>query len=286
MTDPVSASELADIVAGELTLASLPPIGGMWEPVQRMVTDLADVSDGDVFWGIHPESQVPPEWAYASGALGVICDRPVEPWAGRFAIQIDDTQQCLSRLTDFAIQRQLGTRVFVIEHQQKTSQVIHQLLATKMTGEQFHGSSWPFDLLGSSAASDFIVAAINDSFLQINALAPQSHLCSSDILVISSLANDTWQMSDSLREFVVNETHQLTERNWLIFNSTNELTQQLSQSEARVVECQENDQGILPRGTDESDIQLACGVAQACNWSDEEIRNGLSALANGFAKQP
>ena len=48
----LSIEELHEIVQGELTLSSMPPRGGTWAPLGRIVYDSRQVQRGDVFWGL------------------------------------------------------------------------------------------------------------------------------------------------------------------------------------------------------------------------------------------
>lgn len=97
--------DLAKVVGGTLTLASLPPLAGLFEPVRRVVVDSRSVQAGDVFWGVvsapYDGSRLA-EDAFMRGALGVVvAGRHVEPWAGRFALEVDDANAALVRLAQY-----------------------------------------------------------------------------------------------------------------------------------------------------------------------------------------
>ena len=86
----ITIRELAELVDGELQLASMPPLGGGHEPAGRVVGRMSEVRAGDVFAATEKENYSVEE-AYARGVSGVIVDRsPLEPWAGRFAIVVSD----------------------------------------------------------------------------------------------------------------------------------------------------------------------------------------------------
>jgi hypothetical protein len=96
--------ELADIVGGKLTLGSLPPLAGVHEPVYRIVVDSCEARPGDVYWAL-----TAPDYdgvrladdAYQRGALGVVASgRHVEPWAGRFSLEVSDANAALRQLVD------------------------------------------------------------------------------------------------------------------------------------------------------------------------------------------
>jgi len=93
---------LSEIVGGRLRLADMPPLGGLWEPVGKLVTDPAQIAQGDVFLalpGAHAQDPFCAQQAFARGALGVIhAGRPVEPWAGRFSIAVADVPWALWQL--------------------------------------------------------------------------------------------------------------------------------------------------------------------------------------------
>src|SRR5690606_538970 len=97
--DGLCSGDLADITGGDLRLGILPPLGGEWEPVHRVVTDSQIVRRGDVFWDL-PRSRSEPgaclEEAFARGAVGVVTSRPsVEPWAGAFIVHVQDSHRAL-----------------------------------------------------------------------------------------------------------------------------------------------------------------------------------------------
>jgi hypothetical protein len=95
--------ELAEITGGQLTLGSLPPLAGTFEPVRRVVVDSREVKAGDVFWGLVGENYDGArraEDAFMRGALGVVvCGRHVEPWAGRFSLRVADANLALLHLS-------------------------------------------------------------------------------------------------------------------------------------------------------------------------------------------
>ena len=90
---------LAEIVGGRLRMAAMPPLGGWWEPIAHVVTDLREVGPGDVLIASDDLLAQRPCWnaeAFDRGALGVIHAGPgLEPWAGRFSIQVQDTAWAL-----------------------------------------------------------------------------------------------------------------------------------------------------------------------------------------------
>ena len=88
---------LVEITAGQLSLGSLPPLAGDYQPIRRIVFDSQKVQTGDVYWdietGVDGKSRTtsPAEHALMLGGLGaVVVGRRVEPWAGRFVLYVDD----------------------------------------------------------------------------------------------------------------------------------------------------------------------------------------------------
>lgn len=94
MNPGLSIGELAEITGGLLQLAQMPPLGGPYEPISQIQTDLQHVQPGDVFWtGASGPlgDEMHAEQALMRGALGVVVsDRFIEPWAGRFSLHLDD----------------------------------------------------------------------------------------------------------------------------------------------------------------------------------------------------
>ncbi len=89
--------DLVELTGGELRLADMPPRDGELAQVCRIVLSAQAVAPGDLYWclGRHAGEI---ELAYLRGALGVVAaGPPVEPWPGRFSLQIDDPVGCLSR---------------------------------------------------------------------------------------------------------------------------------------------------------------------------------------------
>ncbi|MCA9211358.1 MAG: hypothetical protein KDA55_23530, partial [Planctomycetales bacterium] len=97
--------ELAAAIGGQLNLGSMPPMGGVWEPIRRITSHLEEVGPGDLFWAIDSD-----EWddsrsgvaqaqqAFFQGAQGVVADGVnVEPWAGGYSIRVEDAFESLER---------------------------------------------------------------------------------------------------------------------------------------------------------------------------------------------
>lgn len=115
----LSIGELARITGGRLRLASLPPLGGLLEPIGRIVTRMSDVAEGDVFWVSTTANGRQEEFieaAYARGALGVVlAGRRIEPWAGRFVLEVKDSVRALFDVAAASRKQYTGGVVAVIQ---------------------------------------------------------------------------------------------------------------------------------------------------------------------------
>lgn len=128
--------DLVEITGGRLQLGALPPLGGELEPLGRVVVDCQQVRPGDVYWPIGRDAgeTAMPEEAFARSALGVVTSgRRVEPWAGKFAIQVDDCHAALRQLVRAVRCRFMGFVVSVAGATGKTTAAswIEQTLAAR-----------------------------------------------------------------------------------------------------------------------------------------------------------
>ena len=98
----LTIESLAEIIGGRLRMADLPPLGGMWEPLGRILTRNEDIAPGDVLFVLPELLQLNPccvHEAFDRGALGIVhAGKAVEPWAGRFSIGVDDVSLTLTHL--------------------------------------------------------------------------------------------------------------------------------------------------------------------------------------------
>ena len=80
----------------------MPPLAGAFEPVRRVVLDSSDARPGDVYWAVtgrYFEGAALVENAFAHGALGAVASgRRIEPWAGKFTLEVEDANRALCRL--------------------------------------------------------------------------------------------------------------------------------------------------------------------------------------------
>jgi UDP-N-acetylmuramoyl-tripeptide--D-alanyl-D-alanine ligase len=140
----LTLTQLHEIVGGRLRLATLTPRDGESARISRIVTDTRQLAPGDVFWGLagprFDGSDFAAE-AYERGAIGVVvAGRYVQPWPGRWSLQVDDGQQALTRLAAWHRGRFGGTVVAVTGSVGKTTtrQMIYAVLATSASGIASH----------------------------------------------------------------------------------------------------------------------------------------------------
>jgi hypothetical protein len=105
--------ELAELTGGELRFARMPPRAGELSIVRRMVLDAEDAGEGDVYWRLG-RGECSAELAYFRGALGVVTEQAVEPWPGRFSLQVDDPVAALERLVELVIRRESAEKCVVL----------------------------------------------------------------------------------------------------------------------------------------------------------------------------
>jgi len=108
--------QLAQTIGGDLKLGTMPPLGGTHEPVGPITTDTNGITEASLFWACTSSNLgrgAAAEEAFSRGALGVVTDRHIEPWAGRFAIQVDNPNRALQDLALWARRRFTGQLIAV-----------------------------------------------------------------------------------------------------------------------------------------------------------------------------
>ncbi len=126
--------DLVRIVGGQLSLGSMPPLGGEFEPIGRIVVNCDEVEPGDVFWELpgspQADSQFAEEAFMRSASGAVVSGRHVEPWAGKFSIRVKDTSEALWQLARWVRCRYMGQVIAVAgdENRSKTSRMLRQTL--------------------------------------------------------------------------------------------------------------------------------------------------------------
>lgn len=189
--------DLADAISGEFRLGSLPPLDGDLEAIGGFALDSRRAQAGDVFWGLRGErldGSHFAEDAFARGALGaVVSGRRLEPWAGTFSIEVEDTHWALWELGLHLRRRFVGELIAVTGSVARTTtaRMIDTVLSSRLTG------SAPSNPYGNQVGIPwclFTVAADDDyAVLEMGAanrgeIDSISHLCSPRIAVITRTA--------------------------------------------------------------------------------------------------
>ncbi len=109
------------ILNGHLRFGSMPPLGGQYEPIGRLIPVGIPVKKNDVVIDCHAgnwQSQAAefcPADAYLRGALGVISPRPVATWDGCFSIQTDTSQFAIQQIANWVRSQQLRPVVAILD---------------------------------------------------------------------------------------------------------------------------------------------------------------------------
>ena len=126
----------------------------------------------------------------------IVSGRHVEPWAGKFSLQVEDANWALWQLAR-AMRRRFGGRIIAASgngSQAVLRQMLHTTLGTHFTGSSFwvdprERTALPFAMLELCPEHDFAVFELPpDSNGEIHT---QSPLCDPQIAVINTHAN--WQ---------------------------------------------------------------------------------------------
>ncbi len=169
--------DLAHVVRGRLRLADMPPLGGEWEPIQRIVLDLEQVGPGDVavLGGQDAETNLTTapgdsgwvEEAYLRGALGIVtAGRPIEPWAGRFSVNVKNTKLAVRRLAAWARRRFNGMLTIVLESQAHTP--IGPTIDQHLCRDGFVKGSWTMATEWLDVASALLRLSTRDRYAIIS----------------------------------------------------------------------------------------------------------------------
>jgi UDP-N-acetylmuramoyl-tripeptide--D-alanyl-D-alanine ligase len=202
MTD-LCIHDLAEIIGGRLTLAELPPLGGPWEPVGCVVTDAQKVQPGDVLLVLSQGQQRYAgsiELAFERGALGVIAQRRIEPWAGRFSIHVDDAQRVAWQLARAARERFGGRVIAVAGAVGKTiaGAMVDAVLRESAGGwwaEDQTNDALPLNILSLDANARYAVFELHAN--QRGQLDDLAHVCCPHLGVMVSGADGTTSASST-----------------------------------------------------------------------------------------
>ena len=129
----LTAGELTGILSGQLRLGEMPPLAGDLELIQRICVPHYTVEPGDVVFlgrGLQPTSEserLQAHEAFAHGALGIVSSFPIEPWAGRFSIQVPHAGAALWELAAWNRQQLCGKTIVIIGNA-LPAQMVHQAI--------------------------------------------------------------------------------------------------------------------------------------------------------------
>lgn len=198
--------DLAEAIGGKSRLGSLPPLGGDLEAIARVTVDSRQVQPGDLFWGLRGkrfDGSHFAEDAFARGALGaVVCGRRLEPWAGTFSIEVDDTYWALWELALYLRRRLAGDLIAVTGStaRSSTARMIDRALSSRLIGSapaNDYGNQVgiPLCLFSVTPGDDYAILEMNATGRgEIDSI---SHLCSPQIAVITRTAEtNTGHLSD------------------------------------------------------------------------------------------
>jgi UDP-N-acetylmuramoyl-tripeptide--D-alanyl-D-alanine ligase len=136
----LTLAQLRDITGGRLRLAAMPPRDGELAHVGPIVTDSRRVQADTVFWGMKGarfDGACFAEDALVRGTAGVVvAGREIEPWAGRWALVVDDGLSALWRLAAWYRQQFTGQVVAITGSVGKTTTrlMIDSVLKSKFAG--------------------------------------------------------------------------------------------------------------------------------------------------------
>lgn len=181
---------LADVIGGVVRLAAMPPRDGEMTAIERIVTDVRHVQRGDVYWaipgqpcpnGFDPASDCAYE-ALMRGASGVVASHRVEPFAGRWSIEVADPLIALWEFARWKRDRFCGQLIALCGEtgESLTAALVDCVLRRRMTGtsptNQNSASdepriATPLALLKIDSSDDFaLVELAADSTEQAEAL--------------------------------------------------------------------------------------------------------------------
>jgi UDP-N-acetylmuramoyl-tripeptide--D-alanyl-D-alanine ligase len=136
----LTLGELHELLSGTLRLGEMPPCDGESTLVGRVSIDSRTIEPGDVFWGLagscHDGSHFAEE-ALVRGAVGVVISgRRVEPWAGRWSLEVADSHGALWQIAAAARQQFTAPLIAVTGSVGKTTtrRMIDCVLGSRLSG--------------------------------------------------------------------------------------------------------------------------------------------------------
>jgi len=200
----LTVGTLHDIAGGRLRHADEPALDGDLAPVGRIVGDARAIEPGDVFWAVEQssDSHGTAEYAYEAlmrGACGVVTDRAVEPWCGRWSLTVADATLARMTLAIWNRARFTGRTIAVTGSVGKstTLRMIEAILRTRLTGIALEsGARGQGPGIGEDLVSGVLGLDPLDDFALFEAAAPAvgelANICRPEIGVITNLADAQW----------------------------------------------------------------------------------------------
>ncbi|MBN1590803.1 MAG: UDP-N-acetylmuramoyl-tripeptide--D-alanyl-D-alanine ligase [Pirellulales bacterium] len=193
MTSP-TLHDLCEAIGGRLSIDGPPPYG---QPLGPIATDSRRVNQGDLFWALRGPSYDGNDYvneAFERGAAGAIVARPTAPPAGRWAIEVHDTQPALWNWAQSKRRRFTGTLIAVTGSVGKTTtrQMIHTVLRRHLKGtasprnyNNYFGV--PLSMLAVEPDHDYAVLELGAS--SRGEIAALADLCAPKIGVITHVGD-------------------------------------------------------------------------------------------------
>ena len=138
----LTLADLHELLGGKLRLGAMPPCDGDTTLVGPIVVDSREVESDEVFWGLvgsRFNGAHFAEEAFVRGAAGVVVSgRRVEPWAGRWALEVEDAQKSMWELAAWSRGQFKAPLVAVTGSVGKTStrRMIDTVLGYRLSGPQ------------------------------------------------------------------------------------------------------------------------------------------------------
>jgi UDP-N-acetylmuramoyl-tripeptide--D-alanyl-D-alanine ligase len=136
----LTVGELHEMLGGTLRFGDMPPCDGDSALVGRVATDSRAIEPDEVFWGIvgpRFDGSKFAEEAFVRGASGaVVSGRRVEPWAGRWSLEVTDSFAALWQLAAWSRRQFAAPLVAVTGSVGKTTtrRMIDCVLGSRLAG--------------------------------------------------------------------------------------------------------------------------------------------------------
>ena len=274
--NPLCLRELVDVVHGELIMGAMPPLEGDLTPIIAVSLNSREIDNHDLFWGIlgkHHDGSRYAEDAFRQGAIGaVVSNRQIEPWAGRFAIRVDDSQQALWRLASWMRHRFQGRLIVVnqTEEERYISALIHAVLSTrKQTAAEFRPQkqSKPLALQLLNLEEDHEYGIITVPAANRSDFSNFSHLCCPHIAVITPLLEAKDQNQEGLNATTTNCVdllNSLPKGGWVVADGDTPFLRELNKRQ---------DINIIWTGEDLANDIVATDIRYQANSVDFHLEN-------------